>query len=152
MRKVIETIELYKFNELDYPTQQQILNEFYDINVDFEWWEYIYNEAESIGLKITSFSLDRDYYIKGHSTKDIDTIKELILANHGENCKTYKLVNEWDLNDETIDIDKCINSLLKEYLKLLQKEYDYRISTEAIEETIECNDYEFTKEGILYNG
>lgn len=39
--------------------------------------------------------------------------------------------------------------LAKELYRTLEKEYDYLTSEEAIIETIEVNDYEFTQDGIL---
>jgi hypothetical protein len=41
--------------------------------------------------------------------------------------------------------------LISEYAHMLQREYDYLTSEEAIRETIEANDYDFTEDGKLFN-
>ena len=48
-----------------------------------------------------------------------------------------------DLNKE------FLRSLCEDYRIILQKEYEYLTSEEAIIETIEVNEYEFTEEGEL---
>ena len=53
-----------------------------------------------------------------------------------------------DLDTEEID-DDFLRSLCEDYRILLQREYDYLTSREAILETIELNDYEFTEDGDL---
>ncbi len=54
-------ITLYKFEELSEEVKGKVLKEFDDINVDSNWWEYIYGDAEeNAKLKITSF--DTDYH------------------------------------------------------------------------------------------
>lgn len=45
--------------------------------------------------------------------------------------------------------DKYIE-LARELYNKLENEYEYQTSEEAIIETIECNDYEFTEEGEIY--
>jgi len=42
-----------------------------------------------------------------------------------------------------------INVDFEEYLSLLRQEYEYLTSKDAIVETIQANDYEFTEEGKL---
>ena len=39
--------------------------------------------------------------------------------------------------------------LLTEYAAILQKEYEYRTSSEAIEETLRINEYEFNEDGTI---
>ena len=81
----------------------------------------------------------------------------LILENHGENCETYKTAMEYKGRVSTTDEDgyeeetdegaEFLKSLLEDYRIMLQKEYEYKSSREAIEETIRCNEYEFTEDG-----
>ena len=44
-----------------------------------------------------------------------------------------------------------LKSILEDYSIILQKEYEYLTSREAVEETIEANDYHFTENGNLFN-
>lgn len=53
IEKIIKT---YKFEELDENLQQKILEKNSDINVDYDWWDYIYEDindvAEILGINI----------------------------------------------------------------------------------------------------
>ena len=165
-----ETIKrkLYKFEELSEEAQEEAIERLYDINVDYEWWNFTYDDAERIGLKITAFDIDRGNYIKGKVTEDTRTMAELILKDHGSITDTYKLAHEyleqlyiWQSYDQEVDDygyeedipedieEEFIRQLKEEYLSILRKEYEYLTSREAIIETIEANEYEFTVDGKL---
>lgn len=47
------------FDELSESAKEHALNRLGDINVDQGWWDFTYEDAENIGLEITSFS-ERD--------------------------------------------------------------------------------------------
>lgn len=169
--RIIET-KAYKFDELSDDAKQKAINSLNGINVDYNWWEYTYGDAEEIGLKITSFDLDRNRYAKGHFTLSAAEVMANIFANHGEDCETYKtakefeedwqpLFNEYmdenserhedsetesDLNDLESDF---LKSLLEDYSIMLQNEYEYLQSDEAVIEAIVANEYEFTEKGEL---
>lgn len=174
--KTIE-INLYKFSELNKEAQQDAINKLSDINVSFEWWKSTLEDAKQIGLKINTFDLNRN---KGAEGEIIETVLECIdkiKANHGENTDTYLLALKFeaqynaeftkfeDINkpiyvkeDKEQDFDDFLadfehefkDDLLDCYADIIQNEYDYLLSDEAIIETIEANDYDFTKEGKLY--
>jgi len=59
--RTIETT-VYKFDELSDEAKQQSIENLYDLNVDYEWWDCTYEDAENIGLKISEFDLDRASY------------------------------------------------------------------------------------------
>jgi len=86
----IKETKLYHFDELSEEAKQKAIEGLSDINTDYEWWESTYEDAENIGLKLTSFGLDR-----------------------------------------------------------MQKDYEHLTSSEAIIETIQANEYEFTENGKL---
>ena len=46
--------------------------------------------------------------------------------------------------------EEFLKSLLEDYRIILENEYEYLTSKEAILETIEANDYEFTADGTIY--
>ena len=56
--------------------------------------------------------------------------------------------SEWE-NKMIIIEDEFLKSLLEDYSIILQKEYEYQTSEEAIIESIKANDYEFTEDGKL---
>lgn len=153
---------VYKFNELPEDAQQKALENLYDINVDHDWWGGIYDDAKNIGLEITSFNIDRGSYCKGNWLESPYQVIKLIKENHGKNCETYKTAIEYEeifshyqidengdvIEDENLE-DDFRNSLLEDYRIMLQHEYDYLTSKEAVIETINCNDYDFTLDGKI---
>ena len=160
----IKKIEVFKYQELSESAQEQALEKFAFINVDYEWWEYTYEDAERIGLQIKHFNLDQGGYCSGHITTRVREVFQAILAEHGKTTDTYNLVKDMFKRSRIIhkrvakkyrgeqitDLFKEFEyALLEEYLSTLRKEYDYLCSKEAIEETIKANEYEFTKEGRL---
>ncbi len=173
MARTIRT-KVFKFNELNEDAKQKAIESFYDINVNDEWWIYTYEDAENIGLKITSFDIDRGSYCKGEFLLPAFDVSCKIIQEHGVNCETHKTAlkfgadwtelvkkysdgieldkvtydNEYDFDNEANDLeDEFKQSLLEDYRIILQKEYEYQTSEAAIIETIEANDYEFTADG-----
>jgi len=187
--RIVET-KVYKFDELTEEGKRKAIEKNCYINVDYDWWDAVYEDAERIGLKITEFDLDRRRYAKGKFVGSaLDTANEII-KEHGEHCETFKTAKDYleeykklvvqqcqdeaDLLCQPLDYDKYfgriyypeeyysqdeidtedidaefLQSLCEDYSIMLQKEYEYLTSEEAIIETIEANDYEFTENGEL---
>jgi hypothetical protein len=162
--------KVYQFNELNESAKQTAIKKNSYINVDYDWWQSIYEDANAIGLKITSFDLDRRRHADGQFTLSACEVAQNIFNNHGEHCQTYqtaeKFMEKWqpvyndyldensenyesgDLEDEMQDLeDEFLKSLLEDYSIILQNECEYLQSDEAIAETLIANEYEFTKDG-----
>src|SRR5690606_33638809 len=170
--KTIE-INLYKFNELSEEAQQKALENLWDLNVDHEWWEFTYEDANNIGLNITEFDLYRGN-INGYFGLDARNAAICILKEHGKGCETYILAenfiaelhklednapkdedgyyeDEDELDQEIEDLGQdLLKDLLTEYLSILDSEYNYLTSEKAIVEGIKSNEYDFTENGELY--
>ncbi len=167
--RTIET-KVYKFDELSTEAQKKAVENLFDINVDHNWWEFTYDDAENIGLRITSFDLDRNKNAKGEfmTIGGAEITASLLIKEHGKGCETNKLAIRFisDLQaiedkftgpeddeerDEEIGLlsDTFLSDLLELYADILQEECDYLQSEESIIETIKANDYEFTEEGKL---
>ena len=164
------SINLYKFSELSEEAKQKAIEKLYYINVDHDWWAFTYEDAKNIGLKITSFDLDRNRHAKGEFIWDAKDVAEAILENHGKHCETYKTAKnfldevsplikkeseldyrDYDLEAEISDLqDEFLKNLLEDYSIMLQNECEYLQSEKSIIETIEANDYDFTENGDLY--
>ena len=167
--------KVYKFSELSDKAKQKAIEKFYDINVDYDWWESVYEDAENIGLKITGFDLDHN--CTGQFTEDAYKVAQNIRKEHGESCETYKTAydfltkydelvvkysdgkrtnivaegNEYDFDNEADDLEAdFLKSICEDYRILLRQEYEYRQSKDAIIETIEANEYEFKADGSLF--
>ncbi len=161
------TINLYSFEELSKEVQQKVLERLYDINVSYDWYEYEFEDAANVGLKLTEFNLDRANFCKGAFIQSAEATAEDIIENHGKDCETYKaaiefqkaynaieikVTDEYEKDGEFEDLkDEFLKTLLEEYLIILKKEYEYRTSKEAIIETINSNDYTFEANGTMRN-
>ena len=75
------TINLYQFSELSDEAKEKAISNLSDINVDFDWWTNTYEDAARIGLKITSFDLDRNCVLFGPNgsgkTRILKTLVEI---------------------------------------------------------------------------
>jgi hypothetical protein len=164
----IKETKVYKFDELTDKAKEKALEELYDINVDYDWWTFTYEDASNIGLKLTSFDLDRNRHANGEFILSPAEVAANIIRDHGEQCETYKTaqafldeINSLEMPDDDTDEfsewenkmleleDEFLQSLLEDYSIILQNEYEYQTSEEAIIETIKANEYEFTEDGKL---
>ena len=167
--RTIET-KAYTFSELSEDAKQKAIESLYDINVDYEWWEFIYEDAGRIGLEIDGFGLDRGLHASGGLTLSAVEVAQNIIESHGEKCETYKLAQEFlhehapifseymneesenyeskELEDDMTYLeDEFTKDLLNEYASMLQREFEHLTSEEVIAQTIEANGYEFTEDG-----
>lgn len=167
--KTIRT-KVYLFNELNDKAKEAAVNELREINVFYDWWSDTYNDAENIGLKITSFDINRNKYCKGEFILSACEVAANILKEHGDTCNTYntatQFLDEWqpifnNYMDENhkdyesaesecklIDMeDHFLNSLLEDYSTILQNESEYLLSDESVISTIEANEYYFLQNG-----
>lgn len=171
------TIKLYHLTELPDDIQTKIISNMYDINVDYEWWNYLYDDfkeaLKEIGVYCEKFyfDLDRDSYIAMEKPSIKDT--RLFLKYCKVNLRTQyarEILNKYGIQiqtkhhsgnyithyvtkngyDEQPELTECLNDTLQEFLSQLQQTYNYLTSEEAIRETIEANEYEFTQEGELF--
>lgn len=167
-----KTITLYSFDELSEEGKKKAIENLYDLNIMHDWWESTYEDAERIGLKISSFDIDRGNYCQGEFIKEAEKVASLILENHGEECETYKtaktFIDEYKPKKEKFESEnegfyfehenegadlqsEFLKSLLEDYRIILQKEYEYLTSEEQIIESIKANEYTFTENGKLEN-
>jgi hypothetical protein len=165
------TINTYSFNELSEQAKKKALEIFYDINVNYEWWENIYYDAKIIGLDITGFDIDRGAKVDFGFIHSHSHVAQNIMNEHGEGTDTHAAAKQFftineqlneryearkeqaiDYNDEELcrieadieqNVDDFKDNLEHCYLKMLREEYNYLMSDEAIIDSIEANDYEF---------
>lgn len=152
--------EVYYFNELDAKATEKARDWYRAGQFDYEWWDFLYEDAARIGLKLTGFDLDRNRHATGHLTESLEEVCKRIQAEHGADCATYKTATVYlkalaslktqdetyeDSHEElTSDLEK---ELLDDYARILQEESEYLSSDAVVDEAIIANEYEFTKEG-----
>lgn len=170
MSKQIMTT-VYQFDELDEKAKEKARNWYRSGALDYEWWESTYDDAKSIGLEITEFGLDRDRHACGRFIDGALECANSILKEHGETCETYKTAksflkerdevvntapkdengdfeNEYELDEKLDDIEAdFLKSILEDYSIILQKECEWLMADEQVDDSIRSNEYTFTVEG-----
>ena len=153
----IKQVKVYEFKELLPEVQEKVLNHLCGLNTEFDWWKFIYEDTEQVGIKITAFDLDRGSYCNGDFITSPLDCANLILKNHGETCETFKTVKQYIKALKSKNEDKqqeaeedFYKAIMEDYRILLQKEYEYLTSEEATKEIIEANDYRFYENGKIF--
>ena len=175
MREII--VHAYQYDELSTEAKATAIENCSQINVSFDWWDQVYDDAKDVGIEIQKFDIGRGNFCKivisGFSTD----VANNIVKQHGVSCETYQIAEtflrkEKDLSNE-IDkyrdredqeginsfdgacedyhylLEKFTKDLERAYLKLLGEEYAYLTSEDAIIESILSNAWEFTEKGEL---
>lgn len=170
--RTIETT-VYTFAELSEQGKDNAVQNLWDINMRHYWWDSMYEDAKNVGVEIGSFDLERGEKCKVEVYDYLETARKII-QKHCPTCDTHKnavqfieerdalvskysdggdKVPEENENDFDCELDELETeykrSLEDDYLSMLRSEYEYLSSREAIIETIECNEYEFTEDGEL---
>lgn len=144
--RTIET-KVYTFDELAERAKENARNWYREGGLDYEWWDFIYEDAERIGLKLESFDLDRRLHATGRLTVSGRDCARAIIEDHGKECDTYKVAISHIFSREAFDEEEFLKDLLHSYAWLLQREYEYLLSDESVDESIQANEYEFTENG-----
>jgi DNA-directed RNA polymerase subunit F len=156
-------ITLRTFDELTKEEQSKVIEKNRYINVDYNWWNFTYEDAFRVGLELTEFNLYQYKHAKGKLIYEACGVAQNILDQHGENCATYKTAFAFlgrfkkldleysknpksDLLEEIQDLENSfIDAILQVYANILQNEYEYLCSDEAIYETLIANEYYFNE-------
>lgn len=163
-----KTINLYEFKELPEELRQKVLEKYWDINVDHDWWDSIYWNAEELGVKITGFDIDRPNYCNIDLQDSCYSISKNIISTYNPESDLYKLADSFltdydkareDFPSDQDDfedseqykdlIKEFENSLSEEFLSFLKSSYEYLTSEVAIKETLEANEYTFNESGEI---
>ena len=159
--RVVET-KVYEYHELSDKAKEKAREWAYEVACNFQWWDSTYEDAKNIGLKITSFDLDRNRHAKGEFLIDWHACAQKIVSEHGPNCETHKTAKKYieksqflgfesenpDYEDQMTELEEeFLKELLQDYAIMLQHESDDMASEEYLREMIEANSYTFTEEG-----
>ena len=153
----MRTIEIkqYEFSELTEQAKTKAVEDLWDINVNHDWYDFVYYDAKEIGCEISGFDLGRAQSIEFELLSDQNEVAHEILTTHGETTNTHKLAAKFKeefvvVTDENLEQleEKFTKDLAYEYWLILRDNYEYYTSEESIIETIECNEYWFTEGGV----
>jgi hypothetical protein len=170
--KVIQ-LKLYPLEELGEKGREKALADHLQVNVDYDWWETLYRDAEDAGIRIDGFNLDRKDCIYAGFTLDAVYTAGKVTDHHGQHTDTFLTTAEFCKNRDKLlngrprDADRAylrtdelaeamelwetnyLHAISKDYFRLLSGEYDYLTSEKAISETLTANDYYFTADGKI---
>ena len=180
-RDITWNFKVYKFDELSEEVKEKVLDDCRFIMVEyFNWWEFVYHEADMIGIEIEGFDLYKGYIKIKLNTSVLNSV-ESAMQWFGESTEEYKLVKSYydeimkladsdevkeyleeNPHDDPYDAiynmslddrfyDEYINDMKRVFLRMLENEFNYLTSDEAIIECFNNNDYEFFENGKIFN-
>jgi hypothetical protein len=169
-----KTITTYSYNELTGKAKERAYNTLAKWASE-DWFNSIDEDAKQIGLNITDIDVDRRE-CNGEFLSSAMETADLIISNHGKDCDTTALANNFistydklvekysdgeDLSKVTYENeyefdgladeleDEFLKDLLQEYLIMARKEIEFQSSEDYINEFAEGNDYEFDELGKI---
>ncbi len=194
--------KVYEFDELSALGKEQAIEKFRENNLDYEWWDYIYEDAQEVGA-LMGITIDKIYFsgfscqgdgacfegqyihntgstkkLKNHAPEDkglheisqaLSIIQkpyfyqlEATVKHQGhyyhDLCTEINVTGSWEHGDYTygtdfqcaeIAITEALRGFMKWIYKRLESEHDYLQSDKAIEDTLKCNEYKFTEDGVI---
>jgi len=60
-RKIVEQYKVYKFDELSKEVQEKVLEKHSNINVDYDWWDFVYEDYDEKLEKMGFISPDKSF-------------------------------------------------------------------------------------------
>lgn len=168
------TITTYNFSELNEDAKEYALNKNRELGISNDWYADTFLGAEEMGVRISTFDLDRRQKIGGEFVWSEIEVADLILDNWGETTEMHKvatnfkkerdeLCNNWEyidgapVNEEKLEDElnvienKFEKDILWQYWILLRNEYKYLFSDEFLIGYFEDCEYQFTESGKVYN-
>jgi hypothetical protein len=158
----IKETKVFTFDELSDSAKEKARDWYRQSPLDSQdAWDQIREDAENIGLRITT--LDDSRPNEGNFIDTAVSTIDKITANHGQSCETYQTAKRYEINlkvllktfDDSLEAENAygdcahefLHDLLEDYRVMLNKEIEYRYSNETVDESILANEYEFTIDG-----
>lgn len=177
MRVETREYKIYDYKDVinNEELKQRVLDKHWDINIDYEWWDWIVDEwiekNEKKGIEFSAksleFELDRyrgckcDYdvdidkllpHITSLTEKEKERVKLLIdngVCSYDSYIpKTHPLVKKM-FNKLFHEIERMEGLARNELYYELDENYQYLTSEEGILNTIESNNWEFDENGCI---
>jgi hypothetical protein len=177
MARTIRT-KVYKFNELSQEAKETAIEHFADINLS-DWFDMTLDEevrklkelgfdnpkiyfsgfaSQGDGACFTCYNVDFRVFMNG-KYKDYSTALSCSITHNYRYFFATSTTVHLDIDDNVSEeiyneIEEAVKDererLGNEIYRTLEKEYDYLTSEASIIETIEANEYEFTKDGMPF--
>jgi hypothetical protein len=150
-------VKLYKFDELSDDVKRIILDDWHN-NVDYAWaddgLDSIKSFCAEFNVNLTNYSVGAYSHIEFKTDATNRNFRGLKLSSVDKDAMPtgycvdsdirYKFYDEFK---QTGDALYAFNEAVENGFKSIRADMEYQLSDEAITETIECNDYEFTENG-----
>lgn len=164
------TIDCYELGELSDEARATALEEMRDINVAYAWWDWIYAGATDAGIRLAGFDLHTGA-VDLRLTRDYTAVALAITRRYLRSSTihtraraflhdAFALRRRWQERRPGAHRSDVVNDpryhnlgetlrvqLAFAYRDYLREEYNYRLSDEAVAESIEANAYLFTIDG-----
>ena len=159
-----ESVSIFSVSELPETIKAKVLDKYRYEFCDWFADDVKEDAKECSHMTIDEYDLDRSYIICEFNKSAEDTAKT-VLENHGKTCSSYTIASNFlsalsslESQPENCDsltaMDFLEENFLEDmgayYLNMLQSEYDYTTSDEAVTESLESNGYEFLENGARY--
>ena len=160
----IMEIKAFQFEELDSQTKEKVIENNRTTNVDSNFWYQceLDNFKHELKIKVNEFDIYRkeinitieDSFetaqgIVNFFSKESSIVKtaKIFFKDRISVYKSYEDDGyELDIQLEYLE-EEFRKEIAEEILSMLNSQYEYEISDDAIKETIIANEYEFTKDG-----
>jgi hypothetical protein len=156
-------LQLYNFSELSDRAKSRAVSDYIETNYD--WWDSTLADAGEVGITIDTFDIDRGNTISGSLDRHMVDVIDLILINHDRSTDTFTTAKEYKEYKERLDAlneeeggyedeyedleEEFREAILKDYLCILRREYEYQTSEEYFLALCEANDWEFYGDGRI---
>lgn len=148
-------INIYEFNELSDKAKKKARDWYREDALVHEWWDATYEDAANVGLRLNLFSVDPNRYATGEFVTNAIDCASAIIREHGKDCDTRKTVQAFlddtlTIADRSVFNDRCdafLKAILNDYSLILQREYDYLLADNQVDESILANGYTFKEDG-----
>jgi hypothetical protein len=155
MRTIEQTI--YTFEELTEDAKEKA-RAWYRQGIDYPWWDEVKDSltafCDGFNIKVLDYSMGdaRREYIKtdatnanfrGFKLKDFD--REEMPTGFCFDCDLrYTFADEFKRYGSALG---AFNEALEAFLRSVRNDVEYQYTDEAVDESIQCNGYEFTEDG-----
>jgi hypothetical protein len=154
MRTIEKTI--YKFEELDECAKSRA-REWYRSGIDYPWWDEVQSSlrefCDEFGISVLDYSIGgrgafirtdaNNSHFRGRKLSQFD--REAMPTGFCFDCSLrYTFADEWKKSGDALESFK---SALESFLHEVENDIEYQYSDEAVEESIEANEYEFDENG-----
>jgi hypothetical protein len=155
MRTIEQTI--YTFEELNEDAKEKA-RAWYRQGIDYPWWSEVQDSLKSFcdefSIKVLDYSMgdaQREFIktdatnanFRGFKLKDFN--REAMPTGFCFDCDLrYTFADEFKRYGSALG---AFNEALEAFLRSVRNDVEYQYTDEAVDESIQCNGYEFTEDG-----